>query len=81
MGWQPILEGSLKDRALESVDEILETLSTLECDWDGSPSLAGGAAGLAILHGYLAQARGGPDHAAVAARYLQRATAAVADGP
>ena len=32
-------------------------------------------AGLAVLHGYLAQAEHGPDHAAVAVRHLRRASA------
>jgi hypothetical protein len=59
MGWQPILEGGLKDRARESVAAVLEALSTRERDLDDAPSLAGGTAGLAILHGYLAQTEGG----------------------
>src|SRR6266542_4690254 len=81
MGWQSILEGGLKDRALDSIAAVLEALSPLERDLDGAPSLAGGTAGLAILHGYLAQTESGQDHAAVAVRCLQRATAAVADHP
>ena len=51
-------EGGLKDQALESVTEVLEALSTL----------AGGTAGLAILHGYLAQIPGGQIRAAEAVR-------------
>lgn len=81
MSWTPLLEGGLKDRAMESIATVLDALSTGERDLDGSPSLAGGTAGLAILHGYLAQTEGGQDHAALAARLLQRATAAVADHP
>src|SRR5271157_3109501 len=81
MSWTPLLEGGLKDRAMESIATVLDALSTRERDLDGSPSLAGGTAGLAILHGYLAQTEGGQDHAALAARLLQRATAAVADHP
>ena len=47
----------------------------------GDPSLAGGTAGLAILHGYLAQTGPGPESAALACRCLQHATAAVAEQP
>jgi hypothetical protein len=66
MSWTPPLEGGLKDRAMESIATVLDALSTRERDLDGSPSLAGGTAGLAILHGYLAQTEGGQDHAATA---------------
>jgi hypothetical protein len=81
MGWQPILQGDLKDRALESLAAVLEALSARERDLDDGPSVAGGIAGLAVLHGYLAQTDGGQDHAAVAAHCLRRATAAAADHP
>jgi lantibiotic modifying enzyme len=81
MCWKPLLEGSMRDRAVESIASVLDALSTREHDLNGSPSLAGGIAGLAILHGYLAQTGRGKDHAAVAAQLLQRATAAVADDP
>jgi hypothetical protein len=81
MSWQPLLEGGLNDRANQCIATVLEALSTLEHDADGSPSLAGGTSGLAILHGYLAQAGRGQDHATVAAQLLRRATAAVADAP
>jgi hypothetical protein len=81
MGWQSILQGDLKDQAQETVATILEALSTQERDLDDAPSLAGGSAGLAILHGYKAQTESGRDHVAVALRFLRRATAAVADHP
>jgi hypothetical protein len=81
MPWQPLLEGALKDRALESVRAILHDLAPRACAPDGEPSLAGGTAGLAVLHGYLAQAEAGQGHAALAGRYLRRATAAVAAEP
>jgi lantibiotic modifying enzyme len=81
MGWQPILKGVLKDQALETLAAVLEALSTRERDLDDAPSLAGGTAGLAILHGYLAQTESGQDHAAAAVCCLRRATAAVADDP
>jgi hypothetical protein len=45
------------------------------------PALAGGAAGLAVLHGYLARADLGPDSDDLARRYLRRAAAAAAERP
>ena len=45
MSWTPLLEGGLKDRAMESIATVLDALSTRERDLDGSPSLAGGTAG------------------------------------
>lgn len=103
MGWRPILEDRLKDKARLTIAEILAALSTLERDLDGTSSLAGGTAGLAILHGYLAQTEicrvretrhptgaeavrfthptGIQDHAALAVRCLQRATATTAEHP
>jgi lantibiotic modifying enzyme len=81
MAWQPLLEGELKDRAKESVVTVLEALATRQVDPAGAASLAGGAAGLAVLYGYLAQTEGGQDHVASAVQCLQRATAAAADNP
>ena len=80
MGWQPLLEGAVTDRARESVEAILGDLGHLAPGQAGDTSLAGGSAGLAVLHGYLAQAGRGRHHAS-AVRTLQRATAAVADTP
>jgi hypothetical protein len=81
MSWQPLLQDARKDRALESVQAIVDDLARLSRDPGGDPSLAGGTAGLALLHGYLAQTQGAPDHAATAVRLLEQATTAVADKP
>jgi lantibiotic modifying enzyme len=81
MSWQPLLRGELKDRARESVQAIVDALAPLGREPTGEPSLAGGTAGLALLHAYLAQTEGASDHAAIANRYLQQATAAVAEKP
>jgi hypothetical protein len=81
MPWQPLLQGALKDRAFESIQEIVDDLARPERGPAGDPSLAGGTAGLALLHGYLAQAACGKDSAAAVGRCLERATAAVADNP
>jgi hypothetical protein len=81
MCWQPLLEDGLKDRAMESIATVLDALSTRERDLDGVPSLAGGTTGLAVLHGYAAQAEHGQDHAAEAIRCLLRAMVAMAGQP
>src|SRR5690349_12222192 len=79
MSWKPLLTGELKDRAWERVREIADHLSVPPHDPAGDPSLAGGTTGLALLHGYLALAGCGPDHAGLAVHFLERATAALSD--
>lgn len=93
MGWQPILEDSLKHRAQESVYAILDALSMRQRELMNDHSLAGGLAGLAILHGYAARMQaeslhhnvaktgGGQDHVASTRSCLQRATAHAAEHP
>jgi len=81
-----LLDGALRNRALEVVDEITDNL---RADWPpsgdrivvASPSLAGGAAGLVVLFAYLADARSGTDDEAAAARWLDQAIDAVSDQP
>ena len=80
MVWGPILDGIGKDLASESVQAILDDLPSEQRVGD-EPSLAGGAAGLAVLHGYLARPEDGPAHAEAARRCLQHALATVADNP
>jgi lantibiotic modifying enzyme len=79
MSWQAVLEGRLKDRAQECVAAILDDLARLEPESMGDYSLAGGTAGLALLHGYLARTEQERDHAGIAVRCLNQATAAVAE--
>jgi hypothetical protein len=81
MPWQPLLEGALKGSARESVRAILADLESLGPDSWENPSLAGGTAGLAVLHGYLAQAGLELESEARARRCLQHATAAVTKRP
>jgi lantibiotic modifying enzyme len=81
MAWQPLLEGADRDRAEESVQAILDDLPGAEWDIEEGPSLAGGIAGWAVLHAYLALAGRGADHAAIAVEQLRHATAAVASRP
>jgi hypothetical protein len=63
------------------VRAILADLQSCGREPSGDPSLAGGTAGLAVLHGYLAQAGLGPESEAVARRCLRHATAAMAERP
>ena len=81
MPWRPLLEGTASRSACESVRAILTDLESWGREPSGDPSLAGGTAGLAVLHGYLAQAGLGPESEAVARRCLRHATAAVAERP
>ena len=81
MTWQPLLEGAASEAAREGVRAILADLESWGREPSGDPSLAGGTAGLAILHGYLAQAGLGPESEAVARRCLRHATAAMAERP
>ena len=66
MTWQPVLEGAANKSAREGVRAILADLESWGREPSGDPSLAGGTAGLAVLHGYLAQAGLGPESEAVA---------------
>jgi hypothetical protein len=81
MPWQPLLEGALKDCAWESVQAIVADLERPGQEPSGDFSLAGGSAGLAVLHGYLAQSGHGHESDALAREYLQHAAAAVAELP
>src|SRR5262245_59906257 len=81
MGWQALLEGTLKDRAEQTVQAIVEAIAGSGPDAAGDPSLAGGTSGLALLDGYLALSQHRPDHAALAERQLHRTITAVTDSP
>jgi lantibiotic modifying enzyme len=81
MSWQPILQGALKDLALESVKAILDELAPLEGKPGGEPCLAGGTAGLALLHSYLLRAERRQEHSSLALRCLEHATGAVSNVP
>ena len=81
MPWRPLLEGTASRSACESVRAILADLESWGREPSGDPSLAGGTAGLAVLHGYLAPAGLGPESEAVAHRCLRHATAAMAERP
>jgi len=81
MSWQPLLTGTLKDRAAESLRAILDDLTSPGQDVTGDPSLAGGSAGRALLHGYLALSRWDGEHVEMAKRCLRHAVDASAEKP
>jgi hypothetical protein len=81
MSWQPLLEDAASESARESVRAILVDLESPGREPSGDPSLAGGTAGLAVLHGYLAQTGLGPEPEVVARRCLRHAIAAVSERP
>jgi hypothetical protein len=81
MPWQPLLDGAWNVSAWESVRAILADLERPGREPSGDFSLAGGSAGLAVLHGYLAQSGHGHESDALARRYIQHATDAVSKRP
>jgi lantibiotic modifying enzyme len=81
MTWQTLLDGASNVSASESVQAILDDLETRGREPSGDFSLAGGSAGLAVLHGYLAQSERGHESDALARRCLQHAAAAVSERP
>jgi lantibiotic modifying enzyme len=77
MPWKPLLAGELKDQAWDRVRAIVDDLPTPAHD----PFLASGAAGLALLHGYLAMVESSGDRVSCVVNCLQSATKALADRP
>ena len=81
-----MLDGAFRERALKVVEAIADSV---RAGWsafgdpgtDGGPSLAGGAAGLAVLFAYRADARTGAEEEAAAGRWLEQAINAVSDQP
>jgi len=65
--WRPLLEGDLASQAWDAVSAIAEALAV-----QPSPDFAvgGGAAGVALFHGYLAKALDGAEHHAARAEEL-----------
>ena len=79
MTWKPLLEGDLALRALQVVEDIARALeSYTPADNLRFPSLAGGAAGEALLHAYLALHNGDEHQAERAAERLEAAAQGVA---
>jgi hypothetical protein len=84
MPWRPLLQGDERDRALETVAGIAETLLPIAPPIQDAylrASLAGGSAGLAILAAYLDPVDLGLSERSRAERHLRQALATVAEGP
>ncbi len=93
-GWQPVLTGSLAERARQAVNDIATALAPAPeaapdapgaADADlANPTLGGGAAGKALFFAYRAGRGGGPEGAGdtdAAALLLERSTEALATTP
>jgi len=72
--WQPLLEGTDRERALEAAHAIVADLAATDLD----PSLYHGHAGVALLHGYRARS-GSADSVDAAADHLSAAAEMFAD--
>jgi hypothetical protein len=83
--WQPLLDGAIRQQAMQAVDGVAAALRDATTASDNgrarelrlAPSLAGGAAGLAVLHAYLARAGIESDGFETAERFLEQAETAV----
>jgi lantibiotic biosynthesis protein len=86
-GWQPLLSGTLAERARQAVDEIAAALAPAPGAADAdlsNPTLCGGTAGVALFFAYRAGRGGGPGAAGdidAAALLLERCTEALAVTP
>jgi lantibiotic modifying enzyme len=74
--WRPILSGTTAQQALQAVDAIAESITSLP--GERGPSLAGGQAGLALLYTWLARTRRAPQADVLAWQCLDQAIEAVA---
>ncbi len=84
--WRPLLEGDIRKRALEVVGDIADDLRAGWPAYEGrtiatGPSLAGGAAGLAVFFAYLAHAHTEAGDEAAAGRWLGWAIDADSQAP
>lgn len=73
MGWQPLLTGALKDKALERTRALLDTLPAPGAGDQPSASLSAGAAGLAVTMAVAAQGGHRERAAELAAAHLEAA--------
>ncbi len=71
--WRPLLDGVLQKQSHAALDAVAASISS-RCD---DPSLAGGAAGLAVFYRYLGHARSERRHTRTAARFLHQAVESV----
>src|SRR5262245_48044601 len=81
MSWQPLLNGSLRDRALECIEAIAADVVSAARERRDDAFLAGGLAGEAILHGYRAATTRDGECRAIAERCLRDALGIAAASP
>jgi lantibiotic biosynthesis protein len=74
--WRPILSGTTAQQALQAVDAIAESITSLP--GERGPSLARGQAGLALLYTWLARTRRAPQADVLAWQCLDQAIEAAA---
>jgi lantibiotic biosynthesis protein len=76
--WRPILSGTTAQQALQAVDAITESITSITpLPGERDPSLAKGQAGLALLYTWLARTRRVPQAEVLAWQYLDQAIEAV----
>ena len=76
--WRPILAGTMADQALQAVDAIAESITSIPSSpGDREPSLGRGEAGLALLYTWLDRAGRMPQADVLARQCLDRAIEAV----
>jgi lantibiotic modifying enzyme len=76
--WRPILSGTTAEQALEAVDAIAESITSVaSLPGERDPSLGKGQAGLALLYTWLARTSRMPQADAIAWQCLDRAIEAV----
>jgi lantibiotic modifying enzyme len=73
--WRPILSGTTAQQALQAVDAIAESITSISTALPGErdPSLGRGQAGLALLYAWLARIRGTPQADVLARQCLDKA--------
>ena len=72
--WRPILSGTTAQQALQAVDAIAESITSVTAlPGERDPSLGRGQAGLALLYAWLARTRGMPQADVLARRCLDEA--------
>jgi hypothetical protein len=80
--WRPILSGTAAQQALQAVDAIAESITSMTAvPGERGPSLGRGQAGLALLYAWLARTRRMPQADVLARRCLDQAIEAVSTRP
>jgi lantibiotic modifying enzyme len=79
--WRALLEGNLREQALEVAEAIARRLRQVAEGGTVNPSLSGGASGLAICFAYLARLQADQGHETLAATLLDQAITAVTEAP